>query len=261
MKQNQRRLKWVTYWHTLAIWNPIFLWRTTQTFLILFPLPIMVCVFIFLMISYSLSVIHLLSWLYISELNTGSAGSSSILEIVEIFQLVELKEGEATLLAKALELYPQLRLSCAQRPDRIIAFSYRALVDILVMLATKTPYTITASDKVTLEANLSAASYFGFDKDWIDLVRVKVSGTDKSDVLVAEENISDMEEELKKCDIALEHMKKKRMEAEEKLTMVQNEFDVIDTQLFDLLEHHRKLDMKMAEFRKIIKAKDMPFGI
>ncbi|KAI9126201.1 hypothetical protein K1719_002622 [Acacia pycnantha] len=43
---------------------------------------------------------------YMAESKTGAAGSSSpILEIGEIFQLVEVKDGEPALLAKALELY------------------------------------------------------------------------------------------------------------------------------------------------------------
>ncbi|KAK4275914.1 hypothetical protein QN277_018924 [Acacia crassicarpa] len=196
------------------------------------------------------------------ESQTGAASSSSpILEIGEIFQLVELKDGEPALLAKALELYPQLRLSRGQRTHPIIAFSYRVLVDILVMLATKTPYTLTASDRTTLEENLGAATFLGFDKGWIESVRAKVFGIDKSEVLTAEEKISVMEEELGKCDIAFERMQKKRIEAREKLALVQNEFEAVDTQLFDLLENRRNLVMKMTEFRKITSVKDRPFGI
>ncbi|KAI9126261.1 hypothetical protein K1719_002682 [Acacia pycnantha] len=111
------------------------------------------------------------------------------------------------------------------------------------MLATKTPYTLTTSDRTTLEANLGAAAFLGFDKDWIELVRAKVFGIDKSEVLAAEEKISVMEEELGKCDIAFERMQKKRMEAREKLTIVQNEFEAVDTQLFNLLENRRNLVM------------------
>ncbi|KAI9116763.1 hypothetical protein K1719_012129 [Acacia pycnantha] len=129
-------------------------------------------------------------------------------KIGEIFQLVELKDGEPALLAKALELYPQLKLSHGLRTHPIIAISYRVLVDILVMLATRTPYTLTTSGRTTLEANLGAATFLGFDKDWIESVRAKVFGIDKSEVLVAEEKISFMEEELDKCDIAFERVQK-----------------------------------------------------
>ncbi|XP_028786132.1 uncharacterized protein LOC114742020 [Neltuma alba] len=193
---------------------------------------------------------------------TGAAAASSpILEIGEIFQLVELKGGERALLAKALELYPQLRLSRGQRTHPIIAFSYGVLVDILVLLATKTTCTITASDRTALEANLGAATFLGFDEDWIKLVQAKVFGIDKFDVSVAEEKTSVMEKELEKCDIALERVQKKRIEAKEKLAIVQTEFEAVDTQLFDLLEDRRNLVMKIAEFRKMISAKDRPFGI
>ncbi|KAI9116839.1 hypothetical protein K1719_012205 [Acacia pycnantha] len=113
-------------------------------------------------------------------------GSSSLkLGICEIFRLVELKHGETALLAQALEQYPQLLLPRANRTDRIIALSYRVLVDILVMLDTKTPNTITQSEKSTLEANLSDAIFLGFDKDWVESIRAKVLGVDMSDILAA----------------------------------------------------------------------------
>ncbi|KAI9116816.1 hypothetical protein K1719_012182 [Acacia pycnantha] len=78
-----------------------------------------------------------------------------------------------------------------------------------------------------LEANLGAATFLGFDKDWIESVWAKFFGIHKSNVLVAEEKISVMEEELEKCDIAFQLMQKKRMEAREKLAIVQNEFKAI----------------------------------
>ncbi|XP_054819514.1 uncharacterized protein LOC129318650 [Prosopis cineraria] len=191
----------------------------------------------------------------------NDAGPSPTLDISDIFQLVELKDGESTLLAKALEIYPQLRLSCEQRTHRIIAFSYRVLVDILVMLATKTPCTFTALDRTTLEENLGAVNFLGFDKDWLEFVRAKVFGVDKSHVLVVEEEMLLIETELETCDVALERIQKKRIEAKGQLAIMQNEFEAIDTQLFDLLEHRKKLANKIAEFRKTIRAKDRPFGI
>ncbi|XP_028801390.1 uncharacterized protein LOC114756612 [Neltuma alba] len=128
---------------------------------------------------------------------TGVAASSSpTLEIGEILELVELKDDEPALLSKALELYPQLRLSHGQRTRSVIAFSYRVLTDILVMLATKTPHAITTSEKSTLEKNLGTATFLGFDKGWIESVRDKVSGNDMFDVTKVEEKIQEMKEEL-----------------------------------------------------------------
>ncbi|KAI9075473.1 hypothetical protein K1719_042561 [Acacia pycnantha] len=118
---------------------------------------------------------------YLSQI-VDAGTSFSKLEICEIFKLVELKHGETDLLAQALEQYPQLLLPRKHRTYRIIAWSYRVLVDILVMLATKTPNTITPLEKSTLEANLNEAIVLGFDKDWVEFVRAKVFGVDMSDV-------------------------------------------------------------------------------
>ncbi|KAI9075469.1 hypothetical protein K1719_042557 [Acacia pycnantha] len=125
-----------------------------------------------------------------------ASSSSPKLGICEIFRLVELKYGETALLAQALEQYPQLLLPRPNRTHRIIAWSYRVLVDILVMLDTKTPNTITQSEKSTLEANLSEAIVLGFDKDWVESIRAKIFGVDMSDVSTAKEEIQVMEEKL-----------------------------------------------------------------
>ncbi|XP_028801388.1 uncharacterized protein LOC114756611 isoform X2 [Neltuma alba] len=162
------------------------------------------------------------------------AGTSSPkLGIFEIFKLVELKQGETALLAEALERYPQLLLPREHRTHRIIAWSYRVLVDILVMLATKTPYTITTSEKSTLEANLSEAIVLGFDKDWVESARAKVFGFDISDISAAKEEIQAMGGKLGE----------------------------IDSQLLDLSEHCKKLFQNMTMIRNIASAKGKPFGI
>ncbi|XP_054818576.1 uncharacterized protein LOC129318075 isoform X2 [Prosopis cineraria] len=205
------------------------------------------------------------------ESQIGVAGSSSSkMGIGEILELVDLKDGEPALLAKALELCPQLRLSHEQHlPRAVIAFSYRVLCDILIILATKTPCTITTSDKSTLEQNLEAATFLGFDKGWIETVQDKVLGIDMSDdVMAAEEEIQVVKAELETCDIALEQVRKQRVEIKERLAVmrrnmetVQSEFEAIDSQLLSLLEGRKKLTSKMAEFRERISIKHRPFGI
>ncbi|KAI9116772.1 hypothetical protein K1719_012138 [Acacia pycnantha] len=157
----------------------------------------------------------------------------SKLEICEIFKLVELKHGEMVLLSQALEQYPQLLLPRKHRTYRIIAWSYRVLVDILVMLATKTPNTITPLEKSTLEANLNEAIVLGFDKDWVEFVRAKVFGVDMSDVSKAKEEIQVMEVKLRE----------------------------IDSKLLGLSEDRKKVIVNMNMFRDIVSAKDKPFGI
>lgn len=174
---------------------------------------------------------------------------------------MELKDRERPLLAKALEQYPQLRLRRKQRTDRIIALSYRVLVDILVMLATKSPSTITTSDKLTLEANLGEAIFLGFDKDWVELVRAKVLGVDMSDVWTSKEAILAAEAEVEACDIALECVRKQREEVKERLVAMQSEFEAIDDRMMGVLEGRKKLVIKIAKFREIINAKDTPFGL
>ncbi|XP_028787662.1 uncharacterized protein LOC114743524 isoform X2 [Neltuma alba] len=159
--------------------------------------------------------------------------SSPKLGICEIFKLVDLKQGETALLAEALERYPQLLLPREHRTHRIIALSYRVLVDILVMLATKTPCTISTSEKSTLEANLSEAIVLGFDKDWVESVRAKVFGVDMSDISAAKAKIQAMEVKLGE----------------------------IDSQLSGLSEHRKKLIQNMTMFSDIVNAKDKPFGI
>ncbi|KAK4275904.1 hypothetical protein QN277_018914 [Acacia crassicarpa] len=162
------------------------------------------------------------------------AGTSfSKLEICEIFKLVELKHGETDLLSQALEQYPQLLLPREHRTYRIIAWSYRVLVDILVILATKTPNTITPFEKSTLEANLNEAIVLGFDKDWVEFIRAKVFGVDMSDVSKAKEEIKVMEVKLRE----------------------------IDSKLLGLSEDRKKVIVNMNMFKDIISAKDKPFGI
>lgn len=148
--------------------------------------------------------------------------SSPTLGISEIFQIVELKDGEPALLANALERYPQLRLPHEQHTNRIIALSYRVLLDILVILATKTRRTITPSDRSILE-DLGEATILGFDKEWIESVRAKISGSDTIDVLVAEEEILDIEARLETCEIALDEVYKQRAEAKEWLEAIDSQ--------------------------------------
>ncbi|XP_054818582.1 uncharacterized protein LOC129318077 isoform X2 [Prosopis cineraria] len=179
--------------------------------------------------------------------------SSPTLGISEIFEIVDLKDGEPALLANALERYPQLRLPREQRTNRIIALSYRVLLDILVILATKTPRTITPSDRSILEANLGEATILGFDKEWIESVRAKISGSDTIDVLVAEKEMVDMEAKLETCEIALDEVYKHRAEAKEWL-------EAIDSQLLGLLEDRKKLVIKISKTREIVSAMDIPFG-
>ncbi|KAI9116878.1 hypothetical protein K1719_012244 [Acacia pycnantha] len=161
------------------------------------------------------------------------AGTSfSKLEICEIFKLAELKHGEMDLLAQELEQYPQLLLPREHRTYGIIAWSYRVLVDILVMLATKTPNTITPFEKSTLEANLNEAIVLGFDKDCVEFVHAKAFGVDMSNVSKAKEEIQVMEVKLRE----------------------------IDSKLLGLSEDRKKVIVNMNMFRDIVNAKDKPFG-
>ena len=146
---------------------------------------------------------------------------------------MDLKHGETALLAQALEQYPQLVLPRKHRSQRIIALSYRVLLDILVILSTKTPNNITPSEKSTLEENLSEAIVLGFDKEWVESVRNKVIGVDMSHVLAAQE----------------------------KIEVMQMKVGEIDSQLLDLSEDRKKLIESMMKFRDIVSAMDEPFGI
>ncbi|XP_028803910.1 uncharacterized protein LOC114758981 [Neltuma alba] len=176
--------------------------------------------------------------LYHQSPQNGTSSPSPTLEILEIFQLVELKDGEAALLAQALKQYPELLLPHReQRTRRRIAFSYRVLVDILVVLANKTPYNITAPEKSTLEDNLREAISLGFNKGWVDSVRARVFGVNMSDVSLAQEKIRAMEAELETCEVNLKQVQKEKEEA------------------------RRRLEMAQSEFRDITSAKHRPFGI
>ena len=187
--------------------------------------------------------------------------SSSLVEIGEILELVNLKDGEEALLAKAFELCPQLRLSRAQRTRSIIAFSYRVLIDILVMLATKTPHTITTSDKLALEENLGTATFLGFEKGWIDNIRNRVFGIDMFDVTMVEKEIEMLNAELETSDITLEQLRKEREEIKEHIACVISQFEAIDSKLWGLLEDRDKLMKKLMELKGILSAQDRPFGI
>ncbi|XP_028806858.1 uncharacterized protein LOC114761610 [Neltuma alba] len=175
--------------------------------------------------------------LYHQSPQNGTSGPSPTLEILEIFQHVELKDGEAAILAQALKQYPELLLPREQRTHRRIAFSYRVLVDILVVLANKTPSNITAPEKSTLDDNLREAISLGFSKGWVDSVQAKVCGVHRSDVSLAQEKIQAMEAELETCEVNLKQVQKEKEEA------------------------RRRLEMAQSEFRDIISAKHRPFGI
>ncbi|XP_054817812.1 uncharacterized protein LOC129317525 [Prosopis cineraria] len=103
---------------------------------------------------------------------------------------------EMALLTQALKQYPQQVLSHKHLTNRITSLYYRVLVDILVMLATKTPCSITTLEKSTLEANLREVTFLGLNKEWVDSIRVRVFGVDMSDVLVAEYKIQVIKVEL-----------------------------------------------------------------
>ncbi|XP_054811647.1 uncharacterized protein LOC129312896 [Prosopis cineraria] len=67
--------------------------------------------------------------------------------VQEIVDMMKLEGFEHSILAKALETHPQLRLSTNDRSTRVLCMSYRVLLDILNILTTRTPFTVTEADK------------------------------------------------------------------------------------------------------------------
>ncbi|XP_028788242.1 uncharacterized protein LOC114744211 [Neltuma alba] len=87
--------------------------------------------------------------------------------VQEIVEMMKLEGSEASLLAEALMTHPQLRLPPNDRSTQMLCISYRVLIDILNILTTRTPFTITEADKRLLEEKLKDACLLGFDKDWV----------------------------------------------------------------------------------------------
>ncbi|XP_028801369.1 putative pentatricopeptide repeat-containing protein At5g06400, mitochondrial [Neltuma alba] len=105
----------------------------------------------------------------------------------KIFQLMDWKEGGPALHTIVLERFPQLRLPCEQHTNRIIQFSYQVLLDTLVILATKTPYDVTASDRSIVEMEAKLETYeLALDqfheqraeaKEWLEAIDSQLGGS------------------------------------------------------------------------------------
>ncbi|XP_054811103.1 uncharacterized protein LOC129312490 [Prosopis cineraria] len=78
---------------------------------------------------------------------TETNQSLNVAEVQEIVDRMKLEGSETSLLAEALKTHPQLCLSSYDRSTQMLCISYRVLLDILNILTTRTPFTITEADE------------------------------------------------------------------------------------------------------------------
>ncbi|KAF7844626.1 putative disease resistance protein [Senna tora] len=197
----------------------------------------------------------------------GTTCALKVPEVREIVELMKLEGVESLMLGEAFKTYPQLCLSREDRSDHLLSFSYRVLLDILNILDSRTPLTITESDKKSLEKNLKDALVLGFDKDWLESTRGKVFDCDLSEVNQAREVLEWLEGELESNEAALAAVCDEETEAIRAVEAAQEE---IVTQLcFDtcqqevgtkLLDARRDMVAKRDQCLQIIAAKDRHFG-
>lgn len=77
--------------------------------------------------------------------------------VQEIADMMKLEGSEASILAEAFKTNPKLHLPNG-RSTQMLCISYRVLLNILNILATEPPFTITEDDKKSLFENLKDAS-------------------------------------------------------------------------------------------------------
>ncbi|XP_028799010.1 uncharacterized protein LOC114754409 isoform X2 [Neltuma alba] len=191
----------------------------------------------------------------------------SVPGVQEIADMMKLGGAEPSMLAEAFKTHPQLCLSSEYRSTDLLCFSYRVLLNILNILATRNPFTITDADKRMLENYLNDASVLGFDKDWLGSVRMKVFNYDGSEVQLMQQVLNDLGNKLhtKKAELAkaaqLAEMAQKELEA------AQSHFDIAQQEHANSRELHSQLLQECQEILEqrdqcweTIAAKYKPFG-
>ncbi|XP_054812830.1 uncharacterized protein LOC129313598 isoform X3 [Prosopis cineraria] len=195
--------------------------------------------------------------------------------VQEIVNMMNLEGVEPFLLAKVFKSHPQLRLPTENRSTRILFFSYRVLLDILNILATRTPLSITESDKRLLAENLEDASTLGFDNNWLESIKTKVFGCDISEAHHALELLKGLDNKLNAIEKELTTICEQEEEAALAVQVAQKELEAaqihldsaqlehanVKTRHSQLLEAQQHILAQQDECWEAIAAKDKHFDL
>ncbi|XP_028798970.1 uncharacterized protein LOC114754371 [Neltuma alba] len=186
--------------------------------------------------------------------------TSTISGVQEIVDMMKLEGFEHLIFAKALETRPQLRLSTKDRSARVLHVSYRVLLDILNILITKTPFTITEEDKRMLAEHLKDAYLLGFDKDWIESIKSKVFYGEICEVDSIQNVLGGLDNDLRSNEAMLEAIRDEEVEAARATQVAQQEHVNVMARHAHLLKERQDIIERRQQCWEIIAAKHRPFG-
>ncbi|KAI9088217.1 hypothetical protein K1719_029938 [Acacia pycnantha] len=180
--------------------------------------------------------------------------------VQEIIHMMKLEGFESLIFAKALETRPQLQLSTKDRSARGLCMSYRVLLDILNILTTKTPFTITEADKRLLAEHLKDAYLFGFDKDWIESIKTKVFDSGIYEVDSIQKVLKGLDNDLKSNEAMLEAIRDEEAKAVRVVEVAQQEHANVMARHAHLLKERQYFIARRHQCWEIIAAKNRHFG-
>ncbi|XP_028762884.1 uncharacterized protein LOC114721222 [Neltuma alba] len=186
--------------------------------------------------------------------------ASTISGVQEIVDMMKLEGFEHLIFAKALETRPQLRLSTKDRSARVLHMSYRVLLDILNILTTRTPFTITEADKRMLAEHLKDAYLLGFDKDWIESIKNKVFYGEICKVDSIQNVLEGLDNDLRSNEAMLEAIRDEEIEAARVAQVAQQEHANVMARHAHLLKERQDIIERRQQCWEIIAAKHRPFG-
>ncbi|KAK4253903.1 hypothetical protein QN277_010520 [Acacia crassicarpa] len=212
----------------------------------------------------------------------------SVVGVKEIVDMMKLEGVEPSMLVEAFKAKPQLCLSLEDRSIELLCYSYRVLLNILNILATRSPFTITDVDKRLLAKNLKDASILGFDKDWLESITIKVFNCDASEFHHKQQVLESLGNKLEANKRELANVCNQEVKAKQSIEMAQKELEathkefkaaykgleaaqshlnVAQQEYADIRVHHSKLLEECQEIleqrgqcSEIIAAKLRPFG-
>ncbi|KAI9088216.1 hypothetical protein K1719_029937 [Acacia pycnantha] len=151
--------------------------------------------------------------------------ASSVTEVKEIVNMMKLEGVEPSMLAEAFKAKPQLCLSSEDRSTELLCYSYRVLLNILNILATRNPFTIAEADKRLLAKNLKDASVLGFDKDWLKSIRIKVFNCDALEFHHKQQVLKSLGNKLEANKRQLVNVRNQEAKATQSVEMAQKELE------------------------------------
>ncbi|KAK4253906.1 hypothetical protein QN277_010523 [Acacia crassicarpa] len=155
----------------------------------------------------------------------------SVAGVKEIVNMMKLEGVEPSMLAEAFKAKPQLCLSSEYRSTELLCYSYRVLLNILNTLATRSPFTITEADKILLAKNLKDAYVLGFDKDWLESIRIKVFNCDASEFHLKRQILQSLGNKLESNKRELANVRNQEAKATQSVEMAQKELEATHKEL------------------------------